>query len=302
MNEPINQHYVSQFYLRKFADPAKPGYVWVTDVKKAYATGTLISEPSVIKHTTAIRHLYSDPDVPEIDKYHIENYFGAIESEAGSVWQRIEGGSVNLERESSDRKTLSRYIAAQHLRGPRLVQVALQHRAHGDNYPFDIRLWTWEDIERFHREVAKMPVALGETTQDLSDRTEFRTLMKVSIDYIADLINERFVWRLLCADEMAFSTSDSPVSIYNSVKDAASTLYDVNATVCFPLTPKRLLWLMHSEVAGDVIAHDGKSVVVPAHLPPMLNAGIFNFSHEMAISPWDMGVAVPQHMDSNWNS
>lgn len=302
MSEPKNQHYVSQFYLKKFADHSNPKMIWVTDVADAKKKKVLFSTKQCLGPTAAIRHLYSHLNADDSVNYDMERSFGKIESPSGQAWGKVEEESFSFTRGSCDRKTISQYIAMQHLRGPRLIQVALHNARHGGNFGRDVGTWTPDDIVRFHGEVATMPETLGETTQDYADREGFRAHISGGVYKLASILEERMAWVRFICPKPALITSDSPVFIHNPVTDLGSHLGDVNAVVYFPMTPRVLLCLTQMAALRQPESIDGTTSAMSSEMAKGINAGIFNFAHKFAFSPWDMATAVPEYFGADWHS
>ena len=115
MNSPKFQHWVPNFYLKKFASESthdkKSPKIFVID-----KTGTMES-PRLMstKRICGKRYLNSPVTKKGNRDFSLETYFSEIESDAASYWNEVGEGTFPFD-EHTQRHRLSEFIAALHLR------------------------------------------------------------------------------------------------------------------------------------------------------------------------------------------
>lgn len=110
MSDPINQHYVPQFLLRKFCNPRDKIFVFDKEKNRSFETNP--------RNIAAEREFYNFSR--EGIEFSLEKPISEIESAAGALFDKIiENNSLSILTEANC-VTISLYMAIQHLRGPRV--------------------------------------------------------------------------------------------------------------------------------------------------------------------------------------
>jgi hypothetical protein len=257
MSLPINQHWVSQFYLRYFATPEtrnkKNPKAWIFSKDEADGNETLKS----IKKICGQRYLYTPFNDDETRDWQLEKKLDGLETTMGLVWPDLADGFVDLGN-STLRKGVSLFIAVMHLRNPairsfvaqlhsRLVNTARDLpikpdgnpdinsiEVDGMSYPFDpsdwqdYRIWDKNDHDRF-----------------------FVHAIQTEATRIANLLREKR-WSIVFSERDVFVTSDKPVLLGHQSREIFG--FGTEGTIAmFPISPSRLLVMddMHQEPANQ---------------------------------------------------
>jgi Protein of unknown function (DUF4238) len=257
VNQPINQHWVSKFYLRGFATPETRELdnpqVWAFSKEESNCDVVLTN----VKNICGKRYLYSPRDEAGQRTRALESELSSLESTMAEVWPALANGVVNLQNETL-RKGVALFIATLCLRHPNSLE--LVSRTHqeivaafenapkdpngvpsidtiffeGREWPFDGSDWHsychWDDNDR-HR--------------------FFAAQIKAHAAYLARMFMKKR-WSVIRAQGPLFVTSDNPVCKDHLTK--ANYGFGTEGTiVTFPLGPSQILCMddMHSEPAGQ---------------------------------------------------
>lgn len=112
---PQIQHWVPQFYLRWFAEPAsrvrgKHG-IWVLD-KERRLTPTA---PMAVKNVCGKRYLYTPEGEDGERDWAMESVLDKLETKAGALWPALVSGQADLADEGV-RDLVAEFVASLHLR------------------------------------------------------------------------------------------------------------------------------------------------------------------------------------------
>src|SRR5581483_8683671 len=135
----VNQHFVPQFYLRHFADPARPKEIWV------YEKGVPGPERRPIKDVAFREHFYSIPNPDGSIDTDFDGALGEVENLFAPILRRIVSRVMRQESpdQDDDLVWLRVFVAAMHARVPRFRRQLLRQIADGvlatDARPLDLR-------------------------------------------------------------------------------------------------------------------------------------------------------------------
>ena len=235
-----NQHYVPQFYQRRFSDDGKNIGVFLVDQQKSIPSAPIKSQASADYFYT------SDTDKPE----NVEKAFSGIEGIAKEIIQKLDANPrIPLSKEESFSlytftilqlgRTLSpvqdtREMANMMLRKVLKIQVEISKNSDSPELA-DFRDISDDVIDSITlTEEAAKKLALGSYLQMLPLCIDLKSIL---------LINETAV---------PFITSDNPVCLYNPFMEKMN--YPLNglgargAIIYFPLSPKLALFIYDDNV------------------------------------------------------
>jgi hypothetical protein len=271
---PRNQHWLSQFYLRRFAIPGfrrrKNAKIWIWPKDD--------SEPKEkkINDVCAAEFLYSHVGTDGNRCYRAERKLGELETLISRFYSRLSDGVPDLQQSQGMKKLFSFFLATLLLRHPdelegtkethrRMVAwyetlpkdaqgrpIVPEFEKEGQRYPFDNSRW-----EEYRDEDENGMV-----------RMFAETIEKAAVAIAKQVFKKR--WAFLCLDEPRLFTSDFPVV----VKHPEKKIFGVGTPgvhMFFALSPMRMLHMTDrdnnpdgfypfpSEEAGRLqFLHDGK--------------------------------------------
>jgi len=258
MTQPINQHWVPQFYLKCFATPetrtTKNQKVWTLSTSKADGDPLLTN----IRNVCSKRYLYSPVTADGQCKWELESKLQGLESLLANIWPSLAGDFVDLLHQESIRKSIALFVSVMHLRHPdTLKEVSQMHGQLVQIYEeAPKRMDSTPDIACFQ--------VNGETHEfDTSGWNEYHNWSKSdhhrffasTVHSHAIILAELFLkkrWSVVFSDTSAFVTSDKPVAKQHQKKEKFG--FGTEGTIIsFPLSPTRLLVMddMHGEPAGQ---------------------------------------------------
>jgi len=241
----MDHHFVPQFYLDAFCDPATPEgqdpWVWVADLKERTI------RRKAPKNVASRSDYYAIPDSTGEKTHAIEEMFSRIESDAAPIVARLLRGEFDLS--VKDRAALGHLMAAMATRGPSFR----------------------ENIERFLAEVARKVLLVSaqfdpdflkvQSTKDLSDEEiekarqmilagDWEVTAKPVASLMPVLESAAIILPILCQMEWAFFvayesssflTCDTPLSWVAPTLPPGpygSGLAMRNVEVTFPIGPR----------------------------------------------------------------
>ncbi len=257
MTQPINQHWVPQFYLKCFSTPetrkTKNPKAWIFS-KNSEDGGPSLTN---IRNICAKRYLYSPISADGQRDWELESKLNGLESLLASIWPSIAEGFIDLQNESI-RKSIALFVSVMHLRHPdglkeatelhhHLVQIIKEApkkvdgtpeisfvQVNGESHEFDTSDfqdyydWSGNDHHRFFVSTI---------------HSEAKFLAKI-------LLKKR--WSVIFSDTPVFVTSDRPVEKQHQTKKTFG--FGTEGTIIsFPLSPTRLLIMddKHGEPASQ---------------------------------------------------
>lgn len=247
INIPRNHHWVPQFYLKYFtpAPNTERPRIYVTNKDAAYKSGTLLSKTEKILDVASSKDMYNGITLDGALEPSLERWLGGIEKEAGEVWRRLfETNSLDISFDSRDRLIISAFLAAQHLRVPRMIGV-VEHALRGTEKEIDIENLTDLDVEKVHKAVEAIDTHLGESKVNINFRKDFREMIPDALLWVQGILAD-MKWSMLVFERADLVTSDSPLYVINGNDFCAWALGKPESLVYFPMTRKHVLVLTGS--------------------------------------------------------
>jgi Protein of unknown function (DUF4238) len=252
MSNAKNQHWVPQFYLRRFAVPGwrdkEKAKIWVMDI----ATGkTTIRK---IREIASEEFLYSHVKIDGSRCFQVEEQLSEIETMTARFWGRLVDGFPDLSAAWGIKKLAALFIGSLVLRHPDVETVT--RGIHGEIVSIHDRL----PKDAKGRPAVSHIFENGEAFEfDNSDYDEFKAadpnrfkqmfaeqIRPVAMKMAEVLFAKR--WAFFCTDHPSFFTSDKPVIAQHPVvrKFGVET---PGVNLWFPISPTRMLWM--SDPEGD---------------------------------------------------
>jgi len=258
MSQPINQHWVPQFYLRHFATPetqaSKNPKVWVFSKDKRDGDPLLTN----IRNICAKRYLYSPISADGQHEWELESKLHDLESMLAPMWPSLADGYVDLMEHESIRKAIALFVSVMYLRHPDgLEEVTQIHRQLVQIYeeaPKKVNDTPYIDWIQINGETHEVDTSGWNEYRDWgrNDHHRFFTDMVHSHSiFLAELFLKKR-WSVIFSDISAFVTSDKPVAKQHQKKEKFG-FGTAGTIISFPLSPTRLLVMddMHHEPAGQ---------------------------------------------------
>ncbi len=218
MNEHTkNQHYVPQFYLKKFSSKGNK-FIWALDKKEVQNQNNKIKERP-IKKVASEAFFYDKIENSRIGSY--EYLLQKIEDSAAPVIAKIIDSKNIQNLDEEEREIISLFVILQILR-TKGQQILIKGML--DSFSEEIKSKTGVNIEKMD-----------------SKKMWFSLLEELSLFY--NIINNK-VWHLAECNE-SFYTSDNPVTLQNTTdkSDIRGTLGldSFGIEIYFPLSPSLTL-------------------------------------------------------------
>lgn len=247
MSNPINQHWVPQFYLKHFAIPdsqySKNPKIWVFSREKGESDPFLVS----VRKICAKRYLYSPTSEDGQRYFDLESKLQRMENILSATWPYIAENFVDLSDEPI-RKGISLFMATLLLRHPSNMEI--YEAMHGNlvrligSFPKDDR--GLPDVGGLEINGEFSPLDNSNwgkyKTWEKNDHHHFFVSMVDSqAHWLANLLMRKR-WSIIFSDAPVFITSDNPISKQHG-KQEKFGFNTPGATILFPLSPTRLLSL-----------------------------------------------------------
>ncbi len=228
--KPKNQHWVPQFYLRRFANDQAASstepQIWVGD----FSAETVMTRSTSIKKVCAGNFMYT----PKIDntsrEWALDDELGKIESRAADVWQGfVDHGPESLGEAARDH--VATFVAALHLRNEylrNLTRTAMDNRDQLYGRPEGPAPGEW---------------SLGEVDPSDLARTFANSVIE-GIPRITDIIACK-TWYIGASAKGLLLTSDRPVLLRQD-RRVRPDVSDPDTMLALPLSPNRVL-VMYGE-------------------------------------------------------
>lgn len=253
MSNQKNQHWVPQFYLRRFATPEtrdeKEAQVWTFSRDESDGDEVCTN----VRKVCTKRYLYTPVEETGERNWGLEIKLGDLETLLSQIWPALANGYPDLS-DVALRKGLSLFVAVMSLRNfekrkeveaihKKLVEAfsALPVRPDGSmaidtlivdgkSYEFDPS--GWKDYRAWGK--------------DEHDRFFVETIQSEAV-HIAELLMKKR-WSIIVAQADAFITTDQPVALHHKDRDRFG-FRTKGTVVSFPLSPTRLLIMddLHEE-------------------------------------------------------
>ncbi|MET0859057.1 MAG: DUF4238 domain-containing protein [Telluria sp.] len=285
-NYAKNCHWVPQFYLRYFspAPSAKPPRVYVTNKHEAYETGELKSKTARIRDVAAVLHLYNAAAPNGRIDPALEESFKLVEKQAGEVWQRLsQGKPLNLLPGGDDRLIIAQFLAAQHLRVPRMIAV-VENAIRRGNPDVDMDEMDEAGLDRLHKEINAIDLRLGPEPLDMQARDPFRAMITANWTTVTKILYD-MCWSIRAFDKPGLVTSDAPLYVINFETMGPWLHGDPASLTYYPMTQRHLLLITGSRIGGPV---DGSISPGNASILPQVNAMTLHFASSEIYSPISM--------------
>jgi len=254
MNQPINQHWVLQFYLKHFATPetitTKSPKVWIFSKDKKDGDPSLPN----IRNICAKRYLYSPIGSDGQRQWALESKLHNLESALSTVWPSLANGYVDLMQQKSIRKLVALFVSVMHLRHPdsftesiqihnRMVQMYEKAPKRMDGRP-DI------DVIEINGEMHEIDTIGWDEYRNWNKNDHHRFFARIIHShtvFLAELLLKKR-WSVIYSEKTAFVTSDHPVGKQHQKKEKFGFATE-GTIISFPLSPTRLLVIddMHCE-------------------------------------------------------
>jgi hypothetical protein len=295
------QHFVPQFYLRRFAVPGftdrKKASIWVMNAE----TGEVYTKK--VRNIAAEDYLYSHKQPDGTRCFEIENQLSELENLIARFYDRFVNGVPDLSQSWGMKKFLSLFLATLMIRHPddeeknrqlhaNMVELFEQVPKDSNGIPF---------INSFIHKGKEYPFdPSGYHEYKAADENRLKEafaqqILPVAQSLVDDLFSKR--WVIFCTDQPAFFTSDRPVKKLHTERHNFGTRTP-GTQIIFPISPKRMLWMMDRE--GD--APDGfyplpMREASGLNVLSMSNATRYVLSHEQ---PDGMFAGVRKIIDEEW--
>ena len=252
MSGPKNQHWLPQFYLRRFAVPGwrnkKNAKIWVMDSQ----TGELTQEK--IREVAAVDFLYSHIKEDGTRCFRVEKRLAELETLIARLYPRIADGFPDLSAAWGIKKLTALFIASLMLRHPDMEDETQE--MHRRMVAFYERLPKDADGRPLVSHVFEEGKAFEFDASDYdeyraADANQFKQMFAEQIPPLAKKMTDLLFkkrWVFLCTDEPVFFTSDKPV-IKQHEDRRTFGIGTPGAHLWFPVSPTRMLWM--SDRVGD---------------------------------------------------
>lgn len=251
--EVINQHYVPQTYLRRFANSS--GQIWVYDKSESRAFQTNI------RNVAAERRFYDSEDLAKItgNRQYIEKHLSNLEGHYDSklkVFLRSLDFNKFRKIAPRERHFFSAYLVVQMFRTKKALitrqqivdaGLAIQKKAYNDigqEPPSDEELLDGRTVQEMARQIQHHEILNGDNIQKCAG------------------ILYRHIWIIQKAFEgEEFITSDHPFVKRGHITDSWRSMDGIASEgieILFPLSPKYMLRLVDRNYFGGARDYDGK--------------------------------------------
>jgi hypothetical protein len=247
-NQPRNQHYVPQFYLREFATDetygkGKKSQVYICNKK----IQSCEIDPRNISSIASQSYLYTPKNINGNRDYYMDKRLEKFENLYAPIWRNLIKEEKNI-----DRKKMSYFLASLILRHPNNLKK--------NEYT---REALYDDILKHNPpNNKKVAFIINEkeypfNIDEFNNITEYEKSM-FFIENIDSFILEfmeiimKKNWRIVIEKDKKFITSDNPVCIVNASTDIFG-LTTKGTIIIFPISPKMLLILDDDIGKSDVI-------------------------------------------------
>ena len=283
-SKPHNQHWLPQFYLRRFAVPGwrdkKNAKIWVMDSE----TGEL--QDRKIRDVAAAEFLYSHVKQDGARCFRVENHLAELETMIARLYPRIADGYPDLTSAWGMKKLSALFIATLLLRHPdmesdthemhrRMVGMYEAAPKGADGRPLVSHIF--QDGKPFELDTSDYEEYKAADANRLKQM--FADQIRPIARNITDLIFKKR-WAFLCTDKPVFFTSDKPV-IRQHHERKTFGIGTPGVHLWFPISPTRMLWM--TDRIGDECDGFYPFPVAEATLLnafTMANASRFLLSHE----------------------
>ena len=284
MSGPRNQHWLPQFYLRRFAVPGwrnkKNAKIWVMDTE----TGEL--DTRKVREVAALEFLYSHMKEDGSRCFRVEKDLAELETIIARLYPRIAEGYPDLSAGWGIKKFSALFIVSLMLRHPSMEAATQEmHRRIVDIY------------ERVPKDASGRPLVShifqdGKAFElDTSDYDAYKTadenrlkqmfaeqIHPLAVKLTDELFNKR--WAFLCTDEPVFFTSDRPV-VKKHTELRKYGIRTPGVHLWFPVSPNRMLWMSdRNRDEPDGFYPLPTSEAATLNAMTMSNATRFLLSHE----------------------
>ena len=246
MSGPRNQHWLPQFYLRRFAVPGyrdkKNAKIWVMNVE----TGELAT--SKVRTVAAKDYLYSHVKPDGTHCFKVEKHLAEMETMIARLYPRIADGYPDLSAAWGIKKLSALFIVSLILRHPDAEQATQDiHRKMVELYeqaPKDAK--GLPRITHVVEEGKEFPFDTSDYEDyKAADENQIKEMFAAQIRPIAAKLAEELFkkrWVFLCCDKPVFFTSDKPV-IQKHPDLQKYGIGTPGVNLWFPITPFRMLWM-----------------------------------------------------------
>jgi hypothetical protein len=251
---PMNQHWLSQFYLRRFAVPGfrrrKNAKIWIWPKDD--------SEPKKkkINDVCTAEFLYSHVRADGNRCYRAERKLAELETLISRFYSRLSDGFPDLKEAWGMKKLFSLFLATLLLRHPDELEGTREtHR----------RMVGWYEtlpkdtkgrpiVPEFEREGKRYPFdnSRWEEYRDEDENGMIRMFAETIEKNAASIANEIFRkrWAFLCLDEPCLFTSDFPVVVKHFEKKV-SGVGTPGVHMFFPISPTRMMHMTDRDDNAD---------------------------------------------------
>jgi hypothetical protein len=258
--EVINQHYVPQAYLRRFANSS--GQIWVFDkaTSREFQTN--------VRNVGSERRFYDSEDLKKITgdrqfiEKHLSNLEGVYENRIRSLIDSLSTGKFK-EIKSRDRHFLSAYMVVQMIRtketrimhqqmAEALLAIQKQgYRNSASEIPPDAELLDGMTVEEMARDVHNRSLLRAESIQQMAS---------ILFHHIW-VVQESFEKEVFLTSDHPFGKRGHITNTWRSMNGIASK----GIEIVFPLSPRYLLTLMERTHFAKAQALDGRKVRLTSH-------------------------------------
>lgn len=296
MSQPVNQHWVPQFYLKYFATPETQGtknpQTWIFSKDGEDGNPKLTN----VKNICAKRFLYSPVNKDGQRNWELETKLSDIERLLSVIWPTLAEGYTDLSWEPL-RKAVSLFVSILYLRHPNSLKQCVDAHQHlvklYDRLPKNI-----DDIPNIGYVEVNGKIKKFDSSgwheyknwEKGDHHSFFCDSVQSHAGHMAKLLLKKR-WSIIFADTPAFITSDNPVC-KNHLKREKFGFGTEGTIVTFPLSPTRLLIMddNHKEPAGQYypLRSDG---------PGSFNLGIWRNGSRFMISQRDVDEVLAEILE-----
>jgi len=246
MSEPRNQHWLPQFYLRRFAIPGfgskQKAKIWMMDKEKCEVRWTKVRD------VAAADFLYSHTKEDGTRCFRVEKELAELENIIARLYPRIADGYPDLSAAWGIKKFAALFVASLMVRHPEEQAETLKlHSRMVDFYEKEPKDADGRPLISHIIEDGKAYEFDNSNYADYkaADENRLKQVFAEQIHPLAVSMTDVLVkkrWAFLCTDEPAFFTSDRPV-IQRHTETHTYGIATPGVHLWFPISPTRMLWM-----------------------------------------------------------
>jgi hypothetical protein len=286
MGKKKRHHYIPQFYLRGFIDPANEPYLWVYEKRSPAIKSVSARDAGLEKGYHSFTNSKGQRDTESI-----ENIFQRIEDSTARVFEGIKNREPLSEEE---RHTLATFLSLMLTRVPNyrrnventmgdlLKQIAMMDASNIDWLRENMKTYEQVTGESLGMSPEEFQKTILEGDYELSTSPTF-SLQMMSIDLSEAFLDKTWFY-LKATDRVKFLTSDNPLSYHDPTRKRGSYwpegLADENTEVTFPISKELALVATRRKGVGPGYVPVSHQVVKDINRRTVMSALRFVYSSQ----------------------